>query len=223
MVGFEVTPLSPSSSIRRLRPPPSTSSRWRLSSQIAWPSASISRSLLLMLLPFSAWVISNRPANHPPRGARPPSVPAALTRGWRSRRAAGWRLSALQPGSDQHAGPPHPGGRDRRIARLDQRRRAERARDALRVGVAVEGGALTGHTSDLADCCLDRLRWHLLAVACAGGARDRLVHQRPAEVVGARAQRQLAGANAELRPGGLDVGKVRVQRQARDRMHQDRF
>src|SRR5918999_3397050 len=48
MVGLEVTPLMPSSSIRRAMVPSSSRSRFRLSIQIDWPRASISRSRLLM-------------------------------------------------------------------------------------------------------------------------------------------------------------------------------
>src|SRR5436309_934092 len=57
MVGFEVTPLMPSSSTRRRRMPSSSSSRLTLSIQIDWPSSSISRSLLLMALPVSRGVV----------------------------------------------------------------------------------------------------------------------------------------------------------------------
>ena len=48
MVGFEVTPLMPSSSISRAMTPSSSSWRLMLSIQIDWPRASISRSLLLI-------------------------------------------------------------------------------------------------------------------------------------------------------------------------------
>src|SRR5687768_13700166 len=48
MVGFEVTPLMPSSSTRRCRIPSSSSPRLMLSIQTAWPSASISRSRFVM-------------------------------------------------------------------------------------------------------------------------------------------------------------------------------
>ena len=50
MLGFDVTPLSPSSSIRRRRIPSSSNCRLMLSSQIDWPSASMSRSGLLIFM-----------------------------------------------------------------------------------------------------------------------------------------------------------------------------
>src|SRR5918999_944489 len=49
MVGLEVTPLMPSSSISRAMVPSSSRLRFRLSIQIDWPRASISRSRLLMV------------------------------------------------------------------------------------------------------------------------------------------------------------------------------
>src|SRR4051794_20518094 len=48
MVGFEVTPLMPSSAIRRASVPESSSSRLMLSSQIDWPSARMASSGLPM-------------------------------------------------------------------------------------------------------------------------------------------------------------------------------
>src|SRR5918999_5418244 len=50
IVGLDVTPLMPSCSTRRAMVPSSSRSRFRLSIQIAWPSASISRSKLLMMI-----------------------------------------------------------------------------------------------------------------------------------------------------------------------------
>ncbi len=52
MVGFEVTPLMPSSAIRRASVPESSSSRLMLSSQIDWPSARMASSGL----PMSVWL-----------------------------------------------------------------------------------------------------------------------------------------------------------------------
>ena len=49
IVGFEVTPLMPSSAIRRASLPESSSSRLMLSSQIDWPSSWMASSGLPML------------------------------------------------------------------------------------------------------------------------------------------------------------------------------
>ena len=53
IVGFEVTPLMPSSAIRRASLPESSSSRLMLSSQMDWPSARMASSGLLMVAPWS--------------------------------------------------------------------------------------------------------------------------------------------------------------------------
>jgi len=62
-----------------------------------------------------------------------------------------------------------------------------------------------------------------LAVHRAGGAGDALVHQRAAEVIDAGFQARCRPGRAHLHPGRLDVSYQRMQRQARDRVHQHRF
>ena len=62
-----------------------------------------------------------------------------------------------------------------------------------------------------------------LAVLGAGGAADALVHQRAAEVVGARLQRVLRALRPHLHPARLDVRDMRVQDEARDAVHQQRL
>ena len=54
----------------------------------------------------------------------------------------------------------------------------------------------------------------------ARGPRDALVHQRAAEIVGARLQARCDAVAAHLYPRGLNVLHDRMQRQAGDRMHQ---
>src|SRR5688572_26673878 len=67
------------------------------------------------------------------------------------------------------------------------------------------------------------LRRKLLTMGCAGCARNALVHQRAAEVVGAGFEAGLRAADAHLHPRYLNVWDERVQREPRDRMHQDRL
>ena len=75
----------------------------------------------------------------------------------------------------------------------------------------------------LADQRLHRLRRQLLAERGPGGAGDRFVHQRAAEIVRPGREAGLGAARAHLDPGGLDVGDLRMQREARDRVHQQRL
>ena len=94
------------------------------------------------------------------------------------------------------------------------------AQGALGRHRAIEGGSLTRLASDRPDQLLHG-RWRqLLTEGGTGGAGDRFVHQRAAEIVRPGLEAGLRAARAHLDPGGLDVGDLRVQRQARDRMHQ---
>src|SRR3954471_6988561 len=63
MVGFEVTPLMPSSLMRRSSSPSSSRAREMLSSQTAWPSAWISRRWFAMVRGYPA-----------ARGGKPPGM-----------------------------------------------------------------------------------------------------------------------------------------------------
>ena len=98
-----------------------------------------------------------------------------------------------------------------------------RSRVPVRAGRLVQRGALKRRTPELADQRLHRLRRQLLSVCGTGRAADGFVHQRAAHVVGAAVQARLSPARAELDPGHLDVAEVRMQRQARDGVHQDGF
>ena len=137
-------------------------------------------------------------------------------------RTARRRIPALAGGDTAHrpqgvlasageqAGPDEPRRRlqarlaHRRVERLGERRGRERGGAALGGRVGVERRPLARHAAVRADQRLHRLRRHLLAVLGAGRARDRLVHQRPAEVVharrGARRRRPRARASP-TRPG----------------------
>ena len=70
--------------------------------------------------------------------------------------------------------------------RLERRRAHRSACVCSRGGLPIQGRALLRHASAGRDQLVHALRRHLLPVAGAGGARDALVHERAAQVVGAR-------------------------------------
>src|SRR3546814_9928501 len=82
---------------------------------------------------------------------------------------------------------------------------------SARGGGAVERGPLPHRAADALthlDELLDRLG---RAVLRAGHPGDGLLHQRAAEVVGARVEHRLGALDAELDPRGLDVVDAAVQ------------
>src|SRR5581483_10086721 len=86
----------------------------------------------------------------------------------------------------------------------------ERARLVVTgIGVDVEdtvrGRALRRNSAEVADETAQLARRNELAVARAGGCRDALVDERPAQVVGPRVQQQLGELRPFLDPGALDV------------------
>src|SRR5215469_15424420 len=99
-------------------------------------------------------------------------------------------------------------------------RRAEGGEVTLLRGGAVKRIALARDAAERANEALHLDRRHLLSVARTGRTGDGLVHQRAAEIVGAAAQTCFHALAAHLHPGGLDVGDQRMQREARDRVHQ---
>src|SRR5262249_31178377 len=79
----------------------------------------------------------------------------------------------------------------------------------------VERGALHGDTTHAAYQGLDLLHRRVLARVRARFARDALLHQRAAEVVAARSQRELRQAVAELHPRRLQVVDPAAQEEPR--------
>ncbi len=81
-----------------------------------------------------------------------------------------------------------------------------RTRSSVVMPSGVEGGALHA-AADRAGATMARelVDAHALPVRRARGARDVLVHQRAAEVVGARDEHLARALGAELHPGDLDV------------------
>src|SRR5579875_1991912 len=69
----------------------------------------------------------------------------------------------------------------------------------------VECGPLHGRAPHGAHERLDLLGRGVFPGVCPRLARDALLHERAAEVVASRAQRELRQAVAELHPGGLEV------------------
>ena len=104
-----------------------------------------------------------------------------------------------------------------------QFRRIERHRAPFLRGRPIQRVALHRHAPDRADQRLHRLGRKLLPVLRAGRARDALVHQRAAEVVGAGVQAQRRAVRPHLHPRRLDVGDQRMQREPRHRVHQHRL
>ena len=103
---------------------------------------------------------------------------------------------------------------------------ADGAARALPAGarhVAVERGALPGAAAEARGQGCELGRVELLAVDAAGCARDRFVHERAAEVIGPGLKAQRRPLRPHLHPRGLDVGDVRMQGEARDCVHEERF
>ncbi len=107
-----------------------------------------------------------------------------------------------------------------RVPRLCERVGPERARNLFRGRLAVERRSLPRDPARRTDQRLHLLRRELLPPPRPRRARDRLVHQRPAEVVHPGAERLDHALRARLHPGDLDVLDPRVQREPGDRMHQ---
>src|SRR5690242_4666834 len=77
-----------------------------------------------------------------------------------------------------------------------ERRRLARSLLPVRRGQAIECVALPRHAAERPDERLHRRGWQLLAVLRAGGARDALVHERAAQIVGARGEAELHALDA---------------------------
>ena len=112
----------------------------------------------------------------------------------------GQRARASRPGRTSRGGAFRPASRTGGFDRLGERRCRERGGAALRRGVAVERRPLPRRPAVRADQRLHRLGRHLLPVLRPRRARDRLVHQRPAEVVDARPQRRRRRRRARASP-----------------------
>src|SRR5207245_6555812 len=86
---------------------------------------------------------------------------------------------------------------------------------ALRRRVTVERRSLPRTATVQADQLLHRLGLELLTVLGPRRAGDRLVHQRPAQIVDAGAERCTDSFGSQLDPGRLDVRDPWMQREAR--------
>ena len=114
--------------------------------------------------------------------------------------------------------------RGRRIEQHRQQRRGLiRRRLTFGSDRPVQRGALLRLPAKRSDDAIHLVRRHFLTVLRAGRARNALVHQRAAEIVGAGLQTSADAFDAELDPRGLDVGHERMQHQPAHRMHQDGF
>ena len=112
--------------------------------------------------------------------------------------------AASRPGRTSRGGAFRPASRTGGLSGSASGAARERGGAPLGGRVAVERRPLARRPAVRADQRLHRLRRHLLAVLGAGRARDRLVHQRPAEVVhaGARAPpRRPPGRASPTTPG----------------------
>src|SRR6185369_9575085 len=92
--------------------------------------------------------------------------------------------------------------------RLHDRRqvgRDHRCSSTLFRHLPIERVALHRLAADRADQRFHVVRRKLLAVLGAGGARDALIHQRAAEIVGAGLQADCRAGRPHLYPGSLDV------------------
>ena len=97
------------------------------------------------------------------------------------------------------------------------------ARTCPRVRHAVRRRPLAWDTTGGADQRLHLLRRQLLPPLRPGGPRDRLVHQRAAEIVHAGGERLAHAVRPELHPRRLHVRDPRVQRESRNGVHEQRL
>ena len=58
---------------------------------------------------------------------------------------------------------------------------------------------------------------------CTSSPADTLVHERATEIIGPRPQASLCALRAHLHPRSLNVREVRVEHNARYRVHENRF
>ena len=106
----------------------------------------------------------------------------------------------------------------RRVERLGERLGAERAPHLLLGRRPVGRRALARHPAGRADHGLHLLGRKLLAPLRPGRPRDRLVHQRAAEIVDAGGERLPHALGPDLHPRHLDVRDQRVQGEPGDRV-----
>src|SRR5262245_17868007 len=106
-------------------------------------------------------------------------------------RATGSDSGRGKAGANEDLRPPELARVHRRVERLGERRGPEGGRHTLLIRVAVERRTLARYAPGGADHRFHPLGRHLLAERGARRPRDRLVHERPAEVVHTRAQRRL--------------------------------
>src|SRR5262245_21571620 len=111
----------------------------------------------------------------------------------------------------------------RDCVRLRAMRRGKGGAVTLLWNSAVKRVALARHATKGTNDALHLGRRHLLSMRSTGRSRDRLVHQRAAEIVGSAAQTGLHALAAHLYPGGLNVGDERIEGEPRNRVHQHRL
>src|SRR5207245_6730463 len=94
---------------------------------------------------------------------------------------------------------------------------------ALRRRATVERRSLPAPATLQAGQLLHALRLELLTVLGPRRAGDRLVHQRPAQIVDAGAERCTDSFGSQLDPGRLDVRDPWMQREASHGVHEQRL